>query len=778
MKRLMAVCAAAALLAACKGDKGDRGPAGAPGQGGTSVGTITGTVTDATSSAPIAGAAVSTLPASGSTSTAANGSYQIVDVPIGVYSVQIAATGYGTQTVANVSVVAGGTATANAALAIPIGATGTVTGAVSRRGGGAVSNATVALVDANALAGSSSDTPLEALAAGSAYTGTTDAAGGYAITGVVPASYFVHVAPAAGDATVFPGGDASRASFAVAPGATVTKDVSVSQRAPGAATYVGSTACLGCHSAALTTVRSALNWKRSLHALVYRAPGVASANQDFSALTHDQALASFEPGNAADNTGAADDLGLRISKTDDPTTWNLFPAGYNLLLGHDATGYFFQTETPDKALVSDRYYAIFTFGGNGIYKERWVTRAKNDKTFQPCATAPCTDWSYYIAPLQFDENLQAGVQRWNPYSPGNWAAPASAGGPALVAAKTASFDLNCAGCHFTGTTLAVEAVTGNFQAGAVSTTGGAIDYDGDGDRDDVSIGCEACHGPGSAHAAAPALGANIVQPRFLSTERENQLCGNCHTRGAGKGGFTGQTGVHTEYPSKGTDALAFAYPGMGRAEFVADYHADALGTWPDDKRHSRQHHQQANDFLRSAHTRNPYDLVSCSDCHDVHDRLNGPSLWATVSDNKLCLDCHAPFGFGLPTAWTLGQEAVAVSTHMADLAYMAAGYNPLNPPTDTDALLTIATGGVGRCTTCHMPKTAASQSRFVHEQVGATLQPAGPRIRGDVSSHFFDIVWPATSETVFVNNATNNQLSNSCGSCHNTLVNVLPNYAY
>jgi predicted CXXCH cytochrome family protein len=336
------------------------------------------------------------------------------------------------------------------------------------------------------------------------------------------------------------------------------------------------------------------------------------------------------------------------------------------------------------------------------------------------------------------------------------------GGAALVAAKNKSFDLNCAGCHFTGGTLKAEAVTGNFQADAANDPNGPIDYDGDGTRDEIVIGCEACHGPGSAHASAPGRGKSIVQPAFLSAERENQLCGNCHTRGVGKGTI----GVdHSEYPSKGADAaITFAYPGMSRAEFVADYHTDVLGTWNDDKKHSRQHHQQFNDLLKSKHTKNPFDLLSCSNCHNMHDRLNGPSLSVSNADNKLCLGCHAPFGFGLGFGtFTKEAEGLAVSRHMVANAGMVSGYDPV-----TVAIAT-ATGGVGRCSGCHMPKTAASQSRFLHEQVSLGLQPTGPRIRGDVSSHFFDVIWPAQSEVVFDNFTSNNQLSNSCGSCHNRL---------
>ncbi len=763
-------------LAGCSGDDGAQGPAGPTGPtgpGGTSAGTIQGTVTASAGGAAVANATVVTVPASTGASTSASGTYSISNVPIGVYAVQVSATGFGTKTVANVSVVAGGTATVDVALDPPVVTSGAVSGTVLKRAATAtpVAGASVALVDADALAGSPSEWPMELLSASSPYVATTAADGSYAISGVAPGRYFVHATPAATDLSAFPGGD--RNSITVTAGQTATVPVTLSQRAPASATYVGSSQCLVCHG----TTHG--NWKRTLHALVYRAPGAPSANQDLSQLPGaDLPLQFFVDGNALDNTGAGDDLGLRISRTDDAVTWSAFPAGYNMLLGRDGGGYFFQTETTNKATRSDKYYVSFTFGGHGVYKQRWVTRAKADKTYQPCTGAPatpCTDWSYYIAPLQYDEKLQAGVQPFHPYNAGNWGAPAAAAGAALVATQDKSFDLNCAGCHFTGNTVTRQA-NGNFQAAAAATAGGPIDYDQDGLKEDITIGCEACHGPGSVHAGAPGRGKDIVQPRFLSAERENQLCTNCHTRGVGKGGFTG-TAFHTEYPSKGTDTFTFAYPGMSRSEFVADFHTDGLGTYSDDAKHARQHHQQGNDMLKSAHAKNPFALVTCSDCHNLHDRLNGPSLVESAANNKLCLDCHAPFGFGLSAPWTRDAEALSVSAHMSGMAYMTAGYDPLNLAGLNPA---IVTGGVGRCTTCHMAKTAASQSRFFHEQVSAALQPAGPRIRGDVSNHGFDVIWPAVSEALQRDPAAGLQknLPNSCGNCHNSLVGVGPKYTY
>jgi len=267
-------------------------------------------------------------------------------------------------------------------------------------------------------------------------------------------------------------------------------------------------------------------------------------------------------------------------------------------------------------------------------------------------------------------------------------------------------------------------------------------------------------------------GKRIIAPKFLSAERSSATCGACHSRTEGKGTLAG---VHTEYPSRGVDNLVFPKPGISFVELGA-YFTDLPGFFNDDTRHARQHHQQYTDMRKSVHNKNPFHMLACDDCHNSHDRSKGPSLKARADNNELCLSCHAYYTFDLgappwlpQTGWSQEQEANAVSSHMTIKASMTAGYDPLN---------VTGNGPVGRCTSCHMPKTAASRSRFIHESVDAAGQPAGRRITGDISSHVFDIVTPATSQSVFLNNASNNQLANSCGSCHNSIFEIAPNYTW
>lgn len=741
------------------------------------TGTIAGVVRDGVSDAPINGASISTQPSVPGTASAGDGTFTISNVPVGVYTIVVKATGYAKQKVAGVSVTAGQSASVNIDLLVPPATTGSATGSVLKHNAPsdtALPGATVALVDAEALEASGSKTPLETLAAASPYTAVTDGTGAYLIEGVTPGRYFVHAYPSLADqATVLPGGDTSRTSFEVEAGDVAVVDVVLSQQPSPSAAYVGSATCLICHNGTVATDVS--DFKKTLHALVYRAPDQTSSIQDLSDYPNANAAhAYFKDGNSRDNTGAGDEYGLRITVAAFPKFALSTPANnYDIWLGYESgtSKYFMQFSNQAGTNVSEKYYVEFTFGGHGIYKERWITRVLANGSYD--ANAAGGDSSYYILPVQYDEALQQGAEPFHPYNNGFWGAPAVNGGPAVTPAKNKSFDLNCAGCHFTGNTLARDA-GGLYHADALNPLagGGIIDYDGDGVKDEMVIGCESCHGPGSEHMAASGA-PKIVLSRYLSAERDAMLCGRCHTRGAGKGAFTG-TSDHPEYPSKGTDAIEFPAPGVGYAEFVSSYHTDNPGVYADKLGHSRQHHQQFPDLQKSGHYKNQYQLVGCSECHELHNRDIGPSLSMSSDDNGICMTCHSPYTFGLPEGYSFEDEAQAVAAHMNEYAGMVAGYDPENT---AGFASDFAAGGSGQCATCHMPKTAASQSRFVKEQVDGDKQPAGGMVRGDISSHIFDVITPAESQALYITATTNKQLPNSCGSCHNSVSDDL-DYAY
>ncbi|NNG46197.1 MAG: carboxypeptidase regulatory-like domain-containing protein, partial [Deltaproteobacteria bacterium] len=128
MKKLLAFMGVFALILplmflGCEGDDGTSG---------TSVGTISGTVTNDATGTGLDGATVSTSPDQGSTTTAADGSYTLSGLPAGVYALTFSKTDFADET-ANVSVLAGVTSTEDATLVptvvvlVEVDVTGTAT---------------------------------------------------------------------------------------------------------------------------------------------------------------------------------------------------------------------------------------------------------------------------------------------------------------------------------------------------------------------------------------------------------------------------------------------------------------------------------------------------------------------------------------------------------------------------------------------------------------------------------------------------------------------------
>ena len=171
----------------------------------------------------------------------------------------------------------------------------------------------------------------------------------------------------------------------------------------------------------------------------------------------------------------------------------------------------------------------------------------------------------------------------------------------------------CAGCHLTGWERYEDPSSGQFLVRAVNDPGGAMNIDDDPEMDEINIGCESCHGPGSEHVANARSGF-IVNPKYLSAERSSVICGRCHDRRQGYGGPT------LGYTQALNEAGELAKPGISRHELITEYtdpikkgptmfgagRADNI--WPDDI-HSNKPHQQYSDFLKSTMYRNDRLLV-------------------------------------------------------------------------------------------------------------------------------------------------------------------------
>ncbi len=308
-----------------------------------------------------------------------------------------------------------------------------------------------------------------------------------------------------------------------------------------------------------------------------------------------------------------------------------------------------------------------------------------------------------------------------------------------------NFEANCTACHSTGWSAYQDMPSGTWLSTAVSDPNGVYDIDGDGLDDEINLGCEVCHGPGSDHVAWASNPANagmegrfVVQPEMLSPSREMLMCGRCHDRAKGNGTIINDQTVNSQNQ--------FAPIGIKRSDYLAQYTSrkgPGTGDFWDDGIHSKSHHQQYSDLLKSTMHRNGRIITVCSDCHDSHgyapfrrhltedpDDPNGP----------LCAQCHPNDLF----------SHIQVQT-----GFLHAG----NQTT---------------CVRCHQPRTAKTGSGVYGLLIG---QPTGTVAdedliyhQNDIGSHLFLNVprktHPGTAGETPID-AMPVPYTNSCGSaCH------------
>ncbi|NOY92886.1 MAG: hypothetical protein GXP55_17005 [Deltaproteobacteria bacterium] len=539
------------------------------------------------------------------------------------------------------------------------------------------------------------DEPLEDLidTNGDSYTkADVDGDGIYRITTVATGRYFVVWVPDAADALHLPGSNLCRESVPDTSLVGLQIDLEVSGNFPADATYVGSSACQNCHAKHQI--------EQTAHFNGINVPNRVGNLQDTTMFP--EMAGGFAAFRAGTTLYYSDCTHSGFSKCI-VTTTNPGGAAFRIELAWDNSvrrgdpGEYFMRIVNMSGPGVRRYNVALTYGGP-VHKQRYLTRI----------TLPDGRLTYMILPVQFntfgDDSMPAAEYTsrvWRDYHSERWVS----GGALRTPARSQSFDNNCAGCHFTGFGLQGDDTAG-WTASAVSDPNGAYDYDDDGRLDEVNIGCESCHGPGSAHIGNAALrGTSIIQPELILPGRETQLCGRCHSRpeGIGAGG--------TDIPMD--DEFHFAPPGIRRGEYATGYTqvpvtaADGLYA----SGFSKKHHEQYTDFIRSPMYRNGDELVSCSSCHDPHGSENPEDLVEDAHvDNALCLDCHSE------------DEFTSVLTHVQ--AQTGFGHSGLE-----DQML---------CINCHMVGTAQSgaKHRALLDNSGS---PTVQYYHGDIASHSFEV---------------------------------------
>jgi predicted CXXCH cytochrome family protein len=312
---------------------------------------------------------------------------------------------------------------------------------------------------------------------------------------------------------------------------------------------------------------------------------------------------------------------------------------------------------------------------------------------------PFPDGRYQALSLAWDARPRAaGGQRWFHLYPDERFRPND---PLHWTGRLQNWNYMCAECHSTGVRKGYDPATRRFR-----TT-----------WEEVDVGCEACHGPGSRHvawakerpASDPTQGLAVrlderkgvewsIDPRSGNARRsvaraadtEVQTCARCHAR---------RSELSEDYrwgrPLMDTHLPALLEPGL--------YHADG------------QIDGEVYEYGSFVQSRMYQQGVTCSDCHEPHD------LKLRAEGNALCLRCHSAATFEteqheMHRPGTPG--SACIDCHMPAKTYML-----VDPRRDHSFRvprpdLTVRLGTPNPCSGCHRDKPAGWAAEKVRDWYG------------------------------------------------------------
>lgn len=655
----------------------------------------------------------------------------------------------------------------------------------------AIAGVTVILVKAEDIETADSISPVEDLANGkNRYPAVTaDSDGFYQFTpadfsSAYPAegNYFIFVAPPAASGELLPGGNASRTSLTLGRASDIAQNIILTDGNGPDAAYIGSTVCLVCHPQKNSI-------KHTLHFTGIRKIGIDGAITNGLMDMKDTSIYDL----SANNERMLDHFtrpATQYTFADDPASafW----------LGKDAEGLYFQMTSAD----NPRFYIKYTYGGEtGNWRGLFMTTVyAGDGAYAPDHGVNGNDYAYYVMlPIQYneDENSINGEQ-FVTYHADRWDFAGTVNKGFTADPAQNSFDLACAACHGATRikTVNVGSATERKVAVFVEDENG---YDFDGTLSQINVGCEKCHGPGSNHLNAGGKGKMIIAPDKLAAGRLAMICGTCHIRGENHTEFGGGAALAAD----GSGNYETFRPGMRPAQFFGasddtgkniapfeilenasltanayltpvNFETNAESSWIDKLfgaafNHSKKNQQHYQDLVRSIKFRNPETLLTCISCHDPHGSAYRHMVSSNADNNAVCLSCHSGPGRVFPniaeemisrlrneTATSADREAIGndVEEHIFDKTgtQQMAPYDPEGT-------------AMGRCTLCHMPKSARSA-----DWRNALVTQLGRYRHGDVTAHTFDVMATEAvnemSAARGIKETTPAGITDQCGSCH------------
>ena len=316
---------------------------------------------------------------------------------------------------------------------------------------------------------------------------------------------------------------------------------------------------------------------------------------------------------------------------------------------------------------------------------------------------PFPDGRMQPLPVAWDSRpVSEGGQRWFQLTPGSRVTHTD---EMHWTGRQQNWNFSCADCHSTGVHKGYDAATDRFR-----TT-----------WSELSVGCEACHGPASRHVEW-ARYPKVVRELFW---RDNRLPAQLTERNGVHWGIDNQTGNATRSVARRTDReIESCAQCHSRRVQIAEEHSAAsplldnyvpslivTGLYHPDGQ-QRDEVYTYGSFLQS---RMNHAGVTCSDCHEPHTQ----QLRAT--GNGVCAQCHLPAKYDVPAhslhpAGAPGSSCV--SCHMPATTYMQ-----IDPRLDHSIRiprpdLTLTAGVPNACNGCHTDRTAQWAAAQIHSHFG------------------------------------------------------------
>jgi len=307
-------------------------------------------------------------------------------------------------------------------------------------------------------------------------------------------------------------------------------------------------------------------------------------------------------------------------------------------------------------------------------------------------------------PFAWDSRSEdEGGQRWYHLYPDEYIEP---GDELHWTGRLQNWNYMCAECHSTNLVMGYDAPTGTY-----NTT-----------YDELSVGCEACHGPGAEHHKLAVTG-NLAEQSGLVVDlddnrnaawimnmatgiaerskpldgvlRQPEACGRCHSR-------------------RGIIAAEYEY---GRP--LSDTHRLALLDehlyFPDGQ--IKDEVYVYGSFVQSRMYRAG---VTCSDCHNSHSG----ELHTGSTPSEVCSQCHLPTKFAAADHSHHNlDDATCVDCHMMSRTYMGVDDRRDHSFRIPRPDLSVAIETPNACNNCHAEQTAAWAAKTVAEWAGPDAEP-------------------------------------------------------